>query len=214
MYWLKKKKKRGEKKKKKKGKRERNWCVGAAVKRNIVHAPARRNICLLSVHTHSCRVRFFSGTNISPFPSLSFFSFLSYGSLSLSFSLFFPPSWLCKPTINPRRQLGISWRHDFTKPYRSPSTAAIQPTCILRCNFGRSCKRSIYLLCIPFGRWMVSYRLTWIFYRGIRIVRNAFEFFFFFFFFLIYWWDRKSVIRILEKLQKLFNVMSRFLRLW
>lgn len=158
--------------------------MGAAVKRNIVHAPARRKICLLSVHTHSCRVRFFSGTNISPFPSLSFFSFLSYGSLSLSFSLFFPPSWLCKPTINPRRQLGISWRHDFTKPYRSPSTAAIQPTCILRCNFGRSCKRSIYLLCIPFGRWMVSYRLTWIFYRGIRIVRNAFEFFFFFFWFI------------------------------
>lgn len=56
-----KRRKKGEEKRKreemkKKGERE-GTRVGAPVKRNIVHAPARRNICLLSVHALG-RVRF------------------------------------------------------------------------------------------------------------------------------------------------------------
>ena len=135
-YTGRKEEKKKEKKKtttEKRKREEEETRVGALVKRNIVHAPARRNICLLSVYTFA-RVRFllWYRRDVSASPLFLVLSLLCSLSLSLSFTAFsfFAASWLRKPTINPRRQLGISWRHDFTKPYRSPFSRSVATTAV------------------------------------------------------------------------------------
>ena len=164
MYWSKKK----WRKRKKKEEEEEETRVGAPVKRNIVHAPARRNIWLLSVYTLG-RVRFllwyrrllhlFSFLVLSLlFPSLLPPSSSLSLSLTLSFAFsFFAASWLRKPTINPRRQLGISWRHDFTKPYRSPFLRSVATTGIyvFLIHLWLSCKSFMSLF------WML-FHLGWL----------------------------------------------------